>query len=73
MSILEIGKKKNITQTALNLAKSHFENETKPLIITNKDLPIIEESAYIINALEEAGYEVNTFVTGSGYGIEVIK
>lgn len=73
MSILEIGKKKNITQTALNLAKEHFKNETKPLIITNKDLPIIEESAYIIDALEEAGYKVNTFVTSAGYGIEVIK
>lgn len=73
MGILEIGKRKNITQMVLNLVKKHFQDETSPLTITNKELPLIEESAYVIAALEEAGYKVKTFKSDDKYGIEVSK
>jgi len=73
MSILEIGKRKNITQMVMNLTKEHFKNSTEPFIITNKQLPLIQESAYIIEALETAGYKVKTFTSGNEHGIEVSK
>lgn len=73
MGILEIGKRKNITLMVLNLTKKHFEDSKVPFIITNKELPLIEESAYIIAALEEVGYKVKTFKNDDKYGIEVSK
>lgn len=70
MSILEIGKRKNITQTIVNIVKSSKEF---PFIVTNKDLPIIEESAYVIEAIEKLGYKVETFTDNDKYGIKVSK
>lgn len=73
MSILEIGKRKNITQMVMNLTNEHFKNSQSPFIITNKQLPVIEESAYIIEALENAGYKVKTFTSGDSHGIKISK
>ena len=73
MSLLDIGKRKNLTQMALNLAKTAEEKGQLPLVITNKELPIITESAYIIEALENGGYKVEAFTTKDGYGIKVSK
>ena len=49
------------------------ESKIFPMSISNKDLPIIEESFYVIKTLEAMGYEVDTFVNSDNktYGITV--
>lgn len=42
-----------------------------PVIITNKDCPIIQESALIIQQLEDEGYMCVTFTKDDTYGIRV--
>jgi hypothetical protein len=73
MSILEIGKHKNLTQMIVNLVNEHFKNNTTPFIVNNKNFPIIEESAYIINRLEKEGYKIKEFSNKGEYGLEVSK
>lgn len=70
MSILEIGKMKNITNMVVNVVKASKEF---PVIVTNKDLPIIEEAAYVIRTLEDLGYKVETFTDGDKHGIKVFN
>lgn len=62
----------NLTEKVLNI----IENSKKfPVVITNKDLPLIEESANICQVLESEGYKVETFVKfeSGTYGIKVNK
>jgi hypothetical protein len=74
MSFLQIGKTKNLAQMIVNLAKVHFQHDNEsPFIVNNKQFPIIEESAYIVEALENAGFKVKTFTTGGTYGLEISK
>jgi hypothetical protein len=55
-------------QTILNIIE---DAKNFPVIITNKDVAIIEESAHIINELENYGYMCVTFSKGDTYGIKV--
>jgi hypothetical protein len=58
--------------TAEILAK--VRNSKKfPMFITSKEYPLIQESAYIIQALEGDGYKVDTYVDTDKeiYGIRV--
>lgn len=63
-----LGKKSNMTQTILNIVK---DAKSFPVVITNKDIPLIEESAHIIKQLEDNGYMCTTFSNGDTYGIKV--
>jgi hypothetical protein len=63
-----LGKKSNMTQTILNIVK---DAKKFPVIITNKDIALIEESAHIIKQLEDNGYMCVTFSKGDTYGIRV--
>jgi hypothetical protein len=65
-------RKGNLTQTISNIVEDATEF---PVVLTNKDFTIIEESFYIIKELEDKGYTVKTFSdkdTGV-YGIEVYE
>lgn len=61
---------KNITNMVVNVVESSKEF---PVVITNNDVPLIEEASYIIRTLEDLGYKVETFVEGKTYGIKVSK
>lgn len=62
----------NLTEKVLNLVNQANEF---PVVITNREVPIIEESALIIQALEGEGYQVETFVDipNQTYGIKVTE
>lgn len=45
--------------------------ERFPVIISNKDCPLIQESALIIQQLEDEGYMCVTFSDKDTYGIRV--
>lgn len=73
MSMIEIGKKKNLAQMIVNLAKVHFQHNEDTFIVNNKQFPLIEESAYVVEALENNGFKVKAFTTGGTYGLEISK
>lgn len=62
----------NLTEKVLNIV----ENSQKfPVVISNKDLPLIQESAIICQILESEGYKVDTFVdyANQTFGIRIDK
>jgi hypothetical protein len=46
-----------------------------PVVITNKDVPLIQESSLIVETLESEGYKVDTFVDlpNETYGLRISK
>lgn len=55
---------------------SKVDNATVfPVVITNKDVALIEESALVVQALEGNGYKVETFVDipNQTFGLKVSK
>lgn len=57
----------------VKLALKAKETDTLPLTVTNQDFSLIEESALIIQALENEGFVVETFADRNSktYGIVV--
>lgn len=64
--------KMNITSQILNLVKKSKEF---PVVVTNKDYNIIQESSNIVNTLESDGYRVEEFVDMKNqvYGFKVYE
>lgn len=62
----------NLTASILDKVK---KAEKFPVVITNNDYPLIQESAYVVQALESDGYKVETFVDWKTqtYGIRINK
>lgn len=62
----------NIIASILNKVKTAKDF---PVIVTNKDYPIIQESALIVQHLEGEGYKVETFADWKNetYGLRINK
>lgn len=60
----------NITASILKKVK---DSKSFPVIVTNEDFPIIQESSLIVQALEGDGYKVESFVDlkNSTYGFKI--
>lgn len=58
-----------------SIQKKLQTTEKWPVVISNNDYPIIEESAIIVQILEADGYKVDTFVDSPNntYGLVINK
>lgn len=62
----------NITASILDKVKN---SKSFPVVVTNNDYPIIQESSLIVEYLEAEGYKVETFVDSrqNTYGFRINK
>lgn len=62
----------NVTEKVLKLVK---ETKSFPMVITNRDFNLIEESSLICQSLENDGYQIETFtdLPNKVYGLRINK
>jgi len=62
----------NVLEKVLTMVQ---EAKSFPVVVTNKDVNLIEESALVCDTLEAEGYKVDSFVDVSKeiYGIRISK